>query len=602
MNNVIKAKLETLPDKSGVYIMLDKNGSILYVGKAKILKNRVRQYFHNSVKNEKTYRLVEKIEDFKYIITQSEYEALLLENNLIKDNNPPYNILLKDDHTYPYIKIDVKKDYPKLEIAYKLKPDGAKYFGPYMLGISIRELIDIVQAIFPLRDCKTIPKKECLNYHIGRCIGPCIHKDNKSEYDKIVEKVIKFLNGDESEVKEILTKKMMHFAEKEEYETAKIYRDILQKLDGILRKQSTPFKQKVDIDVFTFVTNGVNSVINCFVVRGGKYLGGTNYRCIETDIENGLTSFIMQYYERNPLLASEILVNYDISFNDSLKQYIKSISNKDINIYVPTTGMRKEIVDLGVQNGAEFLKNIVEKQENFEELTMGAVYQLQKALNLDKAPYRMECYDISHIGGTNKVASMVVFKNGQKAGNLYRHFKIKTVEGNNDFASMYETLYRRFEELKLGKDVSFKETPDLIVVDGGKGQLKYALKAMQDAGLNLNICALAKREEEIFVPNKEESIIIPRTSLAVKLIMRIRDESHRFAITFHRNQRNKKMTESKLLKIPGIGKAKVKLLMNNFRTLDNIKKADLETLTNVNGITNKDAVNIIDFFKDKNNN
>ncbi len=578
--------------------MLDKHGSILYVGKAKVLKNRVRQYFHNSVKNEKTYKLVEKIEDFRYIITQSEYEALLLENNLIKDNNPPYNILLKDDHTYPYIKIDVKKEYPRLEIAYKLKPDGAKYFGPYMLGISIKELIDIIQSIYPLRDCKNIPNKECLNYHIGRCLGPCINKDIKEEYSNTVNKVISFLNGNETEVKEILTQKMMKFAENEEYETAKIYRDILYKLDNILRKQSTPFKQKIDIDVFTFVTNGVNSVINCFVVRGGKYLGGTNYKCMETNAQDALSTFLMQYYQKNPLLASEILVNIDLSFNKELKQYIKSIQNKDIDILVPITGMRKEIVSLGVQNGEEFLKNIVEKQENFEELTLGAVYQLQELLKLEKPPLRMECYDISHISGTNKVASMVVFKNGQKQGNQYRHFKIKLVEGNNDFASIYETIYRRLEEYKKGKENSFKEKPDLIIVDGGKGQLKYALKAMDDSGVHIDICSLAKREEEIFIPNKDESVLLPRTSLAVKLLMRIRDESHRFAITFHRNLRNKKMTESKLQEIPGIGKQKVKILMSHFKNIQNIKNATLDNLISVNGISNKDADNIIKYFKD----
>ena len=280
-------KLKNLPEKSGVYIMLDEYENVLYVGKAKILKNRVRQYFHNSVKNAKTSRLVEKIDDFRYIITQSEYEALILENNLIKEYNPPYNILLKDDKTYPYIKIDVKSPYPTVQIAYKLKSDGAKYFGPYMLGMSVRDLIDVILTVFPLRTCRNMPKKECLNYHIGRCSAPCTGKISVEEYKAIIDKVIKFLNGDDEHVKQTLQEKMAKCVEREEFEQALLYRDTLSTLERILRKQSIPFKQELNIDVFTFVTNGLDSVVNCFAVRGGKYLGGTNYRCDDNEYSNG---------------------------------------------------------------------------------------------------------------------------------------------------------------------------------------------------------------------------------------------------------------------------------------------------------------------------
>lgn len=595
----LREKLKNLPAKSGVYIMLDEYGGILYVGKAKVLKNRVRQYFHNTVKNEKTTRLVEKIADFRYIITQSEYEALILENNLIKENNPPYNILLKDDKTYPYIKINVKNDFPRVEIAYRMKSDGAKYFGPYMLGMSVRELVDIIQTVFPIRTCRTMPKRECLNFHIGRCCAPCTGRVTKEEYREIINKVISFLNGNDELVRDTIQKKMMYFAEREEFEKAKTYRDTLSALEKILRKQSIPFKQEVDIDVFTFVTNGMESAVNCFAVRGGKYLGGTNYRCADNEYNNGLTSFIMQYYQSNPLICTEILVDEELEFGAELSDYLSKKAGRKIAIIKPNGGIRKQLVELGKANGEEFLSAQIEKQEKYEDLTYGATVQLKEALNLPNVPERIECYDISHVSGTNKVASMVVFEKGEKASKMYRHFKIKTVEGNNDFACMYETLSRRFEELKKQEEASFSAKPDLIIIDGGKGQLSYAMQAMHDAGVEVNMISLAKREEEIYLPDREESVILPRNSLAIKLIIRIRDEAHRFAITFHRALRAKKMTESTLTQIEGIGKTKAKYLIMKFKKVENIEKATIEELKDTQSIGEADAVNIKKFFENK---
>lgn len=595
----LREKLKNLPAKSGVYIMLDEYGGILYVGKAKVLKNRVRQYFHNTVKNEKTTRLIEKIADFRYIITQSEYEALILENNLIKENNPPYNILLKDDKTYPYIKINVKNDFPRVEIAYRMKSDGAKYFGPYMLGMSVRELVDIIQTVFPIRTCRTMPKRECLNFHIGRCCAPCTGRVTKEEYREIINKVISFLNGNDELVRDTIQKKMMYFAEREEFEKAKTYRDTLSALEKILRKQSIPFKQEVDIDVFTFVTNGMESAVNCFAVRGGKYLGGTNYRCADNEYNNGLTSFIMQYYQSNPLICTEILVDEELEFGAELSDYLSKKAGRKIAIIKPNGGIRKQLVELGKANGEEFLSAQIEKQEKYEDLTYGATVQLKEALNLPNVPERIECYDISHVSGTNKVASMVVFEKGEKASKMYRHFKIKTVEGNNDFACMYETLSRRFEELKKQEEASFSAKPDLIIIDGGKGQLGYAMQAMHDAGVEVNMISLAKREEEIYLPDREESVILPRNSLAIKLIIRIRDEAHRFAITFHRALRAKKMTESTLTQIEGIGKTKAKYLIMKFKKVENIEKATIEELKDTQSIGEADAVNIKKFFENK---
>ena len=592
-------KLKILPAQSGVYIMLDEFDNLLYVGKAKILKNRVRQYFHNSVKNDKTMALVEKIHDFRYIITPNEYEALILENNLIKQYNPPYNILLKDDKTYPYIRIKTKEKFPKVEICYKMKADGAKYFGPYMLGVSVRDVLEIIHTVFPVRSCNTLGKRECLNYHIGRCLAPCTGRVSEEEYKKVIKNVIDFLSGNDETVKRILTEKMMACAEKEEFEQAKIYRDTLKSLDNLVRKQTIPFKQETDIDVFTFVTNGMYSVVNCFAVRGGKYLGGINFPCRETELSNGLTSFIMQYYENNSINCSEILVSSEIEFKEELSDYLSEKSGRRIQVVVPSGGIRRQLIDMGVANAEDYLARQLEHQNRYDELTLGGVKQLKELLGLPVLPMRMECYDISHISGTNKVASMVVFKEGAKASQHYRHFKIKTVAGNNDFACMFETLTRRFEEWKKQKDVSFSERPDLIVIDGGKGQLGYVMDAMEKEGLDFTVISLAKRIEEVFVPGKEESILLPRDSLALKLLVRIRDEAHRFAITYHRNLRLKQMTESELTAIEGIGKTKARNLLVHFRKIEKIATASVDELSEVKGIGKSDAERIAAYYKDK---
>lgn len=599
--SVISDKLATLPEKSGVYIMLDEYDNVLYVGKAKILKNRVRQYFHKSVKNDKTMALVDKIKDFRYIITPNEYEALILENNLIKEYNPPYNILLKDDKTYPYIRINVKEKYPRIEVCYKLRSDGAKYFGPYMLGISVRDIMEVIEAVFPLRTCRNMPKKECLNYHLKKCLAPCVGKVTPEEYGKVVKDVIKFLNGDDAFVSELIANKMKKFAEMEEFELALHYRNVSEILEKLVRKQTIPFKQDVNIDVFTFATNGMYSVVNCFAVRGGKFLGGDNYPYYEVEKSNCLASFIMQYYEKNPVLCSEIIVGEELEFKAELADYLSEKAGKKINITTPTGGIRRQLVEMGETNCAEYLSRQLEHFNKYQEMTKGAVAQLMESLSLPCLPRRMECYDISHISGTNKVASMVVFIDGEKSSKNYRHFKIRTVQGNNDFASMYEALSRRLAKIGKSEDLSFNAKPDLIVIDGGKGQLTYALKAAEDAGVDVNFISLAKREEEVFLPEREDSVILPRNSLALKLIIRIRDEAHRFAITHHRNLRQKQMTETELTKIPGIGKEKAKILLGAFKKIEAVAAATEEELAAVKGISKKDAEQIKKYYEGEKN-
>lgn len=600
--SVITDKLATLPEKSGVYIMLDEYENILYVGKAKILKNRVRQYFHNNLKSEKTMALVEKIADFRYIITPNEYEALILENNLIKQHNPPYNILLKDDKTYPYIRINVKDKFPRVEVSYRLRSDGAKYFGPYMLGISVYDLLEVIRTVFPLRHCKNMPKKECLDYHIGLCSAPCSGKVTGEEYAKDVSDVIRFLEGDYKFVEDILRKKMLLFAEKEEFELAKHYRDVLGILEKLVRKQTIPFKQDLNIDVFTMVSNGLYSVVNCFSVRGGKFLGGNNYPYYDVDNANGLASFIMQYYGKNHILCNEIITGKELEFKEELADYIGQKAGRKIVINTPSGGIRKQLVEMGETNATEYLSTQMEKFNRYQELTKGAVEQLQKLLSLPVLPRRAECYDISHISGTNKVASMVVFTDGEKDSRHYRHFKIR-IPGNNDFASMHEALTRRLEKIGNCDDLSFSAKPDLIIIDGGKGQLSSAMKAAEETG-HSDVCfiSLAKREEGVFLPGKSESVILPRNSLALKFIVRIRDEAHRFAITHHRNLRKKQMTESVLTKIPGIGKKKAAALVAFFHKISAIKEAEEQELLAVAGINRNDVENIKNYFKENESN
>lgn len=599
----INGILENLPQKSGVYQMLDEFGNILYVGKAKNLKNRVRQYFRNNVQTEKTLVLVSKIRDIHYIITPSEIDALVLENNLIKKHRPPYNILLKDDKTYPYIKINVRSPYPTVEVTRKLKADGSRYFGPYMLGISATEITKLLQSAFPLRSCNNSKfksaKRECLNFHIGRCLAPCTRRASEEDYRKVIKKVIDFLNGNNQELEKSLRDKMLAAAAVQEFETAKHFRDMLEMLNKLSRRQTMPFKLEVDLDIFSFATNGLLGVVNISAVRSGKLLGSESFVINDTNAESSLSSFILQYYEKNPLLCSEIIISETFEFENELVDFLSEKAGRRLNIICPVGGIRRQLVEVSLGNAKDYL----EKQANMlirkEDLTTGSVKQLYEMLSLNRPPRRMECYDISNISGTDKVSSMVVFLDGSPARKHYRHFKIKTVKGADDFASMRETLSRRFERLKNGdSDVSFSEKPDLIIIDGGKGQLSSAMQAYEASGLSgIEIISLAKREEEVFFPSEAQSVLLPKDSLALKLLVRIRDEAHRFAIEHHRRLRQKRQTESVLKQIEGVGEVTARKLMLYFRDLDKLKAATEEDLIAVKGVSRPTAQKIVDFFK-----
>ena len=583
----LREKLKDLPLSPGVYLMLDEFQQVLYVGKAKNLRNRVKSYFLNSAnKTEKTMLLVQKIRDFRYIVTSTEVEALVLENNLIKQYKPYYNILLKDDKSYPYIKIKMSEEFPRIEITRRLRADGSKYFGPYMIGLSIKDTMELIHSVFPVRSCagdlkKNKPSRECLNFHIGRCVAPCTGRVTSAEYKDVIKKVMSFLSGNDKEAKQILEEKLNRAVEREEFELAIKYRDSLELLDKIVRKQNVNLPKDLNIDIFSYANNGLYGVINYTVVRGGKVVGSENSPINEAcEAEEVLSSYVMQFYEKNPIVCDEICLSHELSFQTELQDYLSHIKGSKINLYHPKGGVRGQLTTLSINNASENLQKTVTKIATTEALTRGAVTQLMEYLHLPKPPKRMECYDISNISGTDKVASMVVFINGEPAKERYRRFRIKTVVGSDDFASMREVLSRRVNEFSSG-DISFSEIPDLIIVDGGKGQLSSAVSILEGTGIS--VVGLAKREEEIFRPYESDPVILPRDSLALKLCQRIRDEAHRFAITYHRKLRGERQTRSNLKNIEGVGEKKARALLAYFKKVENIAKADIEEIMEVDG-------------------
>ncbi len=591
-----KAKIKDVPDNPGVYMMLDEQGEIIYVGKAKNLKNRLRSYFFNlSNRTAKVMAMLEHVADFRYIICASEVDALLTENNLIKKHSPKYNILLKDDKAYPFLRIDMHEPYPRIELVRKLKNDGAKYFGPYMQSVNIKDVFDLIHTAFAVRECKrdlSKPSRPCLNMHLGRCLAPCTHKVSEQEYKAEMQKVIDFLKGNDREVEKTLTEKMMKFAAEENFEVALNYRNKLALLDKLVRKQVSALPKDFNLDVFAFETNGVVSAISMLVVRAGKLVGGENV--VSESCDEDIASYLLQYYQNNAPLCDEIVTD-NVADAESLEQTINTLCAHTVRVVEPKQGVRKQLLELAHSNAYDAMTKHGTQEERKELRTKGAVRQLGEILNLKTLPNRMECYDISHISGTDKVASMVVFEGGEPKKSHYRKFKIKTVEGNNDFACMKEVLVRRLNEIATSDDESFSSVPDLLVIDGGKGQLAYAKEAQKETGReDIEILSLAKREEEVFLgSDPKTSIMLPKDSVALQLLQRIRDEAHRFAITFHRHLRSKHLSESVLRSIDGVGEKTCARLIKEFGSVEEIKRKSVEELAQVEGISKNFAQKIL---------
>lgn len=601
--DIIKDKIKRLSHDPGVYIMKDLDENVIYVGKAKDLKKRVSQYFLRKQEHVKVRNMVSKVADFDFFIVNDEIEALALENNLIKKHKPYYNILLKDSKTYAYIKINLKEDYPHFEISRKLNKQF-KYFGPFMAGVTAKDIISIIDYAFPLRKCK-LPLAEnkksikpCLFYEMHLCSGPCAKLISKQDYLEIVNEAIRFLKGDTKQVEEILRSKMVLASKNENFETALILRDRLKMLDKLKSRVITSLGSLVDYDVFNLVTSGEFSAMCVLNIRGGKLQGVRTFDILNyLDESEAYTQFIMQYYNTHPLIVDEIILpNIDTS---EIELYLLDKAQKKVAVTKPVIdSVKYQLLNIAEKNARMHIEKNLDKTIKTINASIGAVKQLKNDLSLSREPKRIECYDISHTYGTYTVASMSVLLNGEKAPSMYRKFKIETVDFIDDFASMREVLSRRMEKLN-SNDISFSSLPDLIVIDGGKGQLSIATEVMDKYHYPNDLISLAKREEEVFKPHESRPYILKKGSYSLRLIELVRDEAHRFAITFNRQLRAKGMFRGGLESIDGVGPATRRALLSKFRTIENIKNAPLSEIESVKGISKRTAKNIFDHFNKK---
>ncbi len=603
-SNLLEELLARLPYSPGVYIMRDARGTILYVGKAINLRNRVRSYFNSHAGHTpKTQRLVEEINDFEFFVVPSEQEALILELNLIKRYWPPYNVLLKDDKTFPYLKIKSKEEWPRLHITRKLEDDGSRYFGPFASVHSLRQTLDVLKRIFPLRTCtKQIhPGKNtrpCLNYHIKQCLAPCTGNIDRHDYQAIIDQLVLFLEGKHEKITRNLKKRMDEAAGSMDFEMAARYRDQLKSIQNVVEGQTIAMKVRGEQDVVAFASENDQACVQVFLIRNGKLIGRESFTLQGTNNEDPqqiLASFVKQFYSSSPYIPRLLLLQYPVEEKDVIEKWLSNKKGAGVRVETPLRGKKKQLMDIVVENAGQGLEQLKIKQMAVPSTLSEALSGIQNQLKLKAYPSRIEGYDISNIQGTDAVGSMVVFEEGKPRTSSYRRFKIKTVEGANDFAMMQEMLRRRFKKsLSSDSDSSgWKILPDLVLIDGGKGQLNAALEVMHELGLtSIPLAGLAKENEEIFLPGQSNPVVLSASSPELKLLQRLRDEAHRFAITYFRNVHKKRTFASSLDEISGIGPKKKKALIRQFGTIQNIRQASLEDLAAVKGINSSLAVKI----------
>lgn len=608
----IQEELKKLPAKPGVYIMHDERDHIIYVGKAISLKNRVRQYFQTSRnKGVKIEQMVTHIRRFEYIVTDSELEALVLECNLIKEHHPKYNTMLMDDKTYPFIKVTVNEDFPRVMLARKMLKDKAKYFGPYTSGQAVRDTIDLLHKLYHVRSCnRNLPKdigkeRPCLNYHIKQCDAPCQGYISKEEYGKAISEVIRFLNGNFDGILKDLKEKMQKASEELKFEKAIEYRELLGSVKKIAQKQKITDSSGEDRDILAAAIQEEDAVVQVFFIRGGRLIGRDHfYLRISKGETCGeiLDSFIKQYYAGTPFIPGELMLQEEIEDASLLEEWLSVKRGGKVNIRVPKKGTKEKLVELAANNATLVLSKDRERLKREEGRTIGAVREIEKLIGISDIR-RMEAYDISNTNGFESVGSMVVYERGKPKRNDYRKFKIKGIEGADDYGSMREVLTRRFthglKEQKESKEIGgFSSFPDLILMDGGKGQVNVALQVLGDLRLNIPVCGMVKddyhRTRGLYYENQE--IAIDKNSEAFRLITRIQDEAHRFAIEYHRSLRSKGQVHSILDDIEGIGPARRKALMRNFMSLDAIKAASVEELAQIPSMNEKAAESVYKFF------
>ncbi len=593
--SMIEEKLALLPDSPGVYIMKNAQGKVIYVGKAVVLKNRVRQYFQNTKNHSPKVRvMVSHIADFETIITASEVEALILECNLIKKHRPRYNISLKDDKTYPYVKVTLADEYPRVMLTRRILKDGARYFGPYTNVGAVHESLKLLRRLFPMRTCKHMDvDRPCLEYHIKRCLAPCVGLADADEYSDMVRSVCLFLEGRTDEVEKTLEKRMEAAAENLQFELAARLRDQLKAVRRVAEKQNIVTGYG-DQDAVGMARSGLGVCVQVFLVRAGKMVGREHFLLTGSEAESDealLSAFLKQYYYRAAFIPKEILLPCPIEEQSVIEEWLTEQKGARVSLLLPQRGQKHEIVQMAETNAEKYLADEAARIQTATEQTEGAVEELGRALGLTKKPWRMECFDISHIQGSETVASMVVFEGGVPKKSDYRRFKIKSAEGKpDDFLSMREVTTRRY-----GKP-DVEDMPDLIVIDGGLGQLGSALSIIRGAGHTTPVIGLAKQFELIFVEGTSEPVELPRHSQALYLMQRIRDEAHRFAITYHRKLRGKRNLVSVLDHVEGIGPKRRKALWTHFGTLEKIKSATVEELTSVPGMSRPSAQAVYNFF------
>ena len=608
----IQEELKKLPARPGVYIMHDENDHIIYVGKAVSLKNRVRQYFQTSRnKGVKIEQMVTHIRRFEYIVTDSELEALVLECNLIKEHHPKYNTMLMDDKTYPFIKVTTGEAFPRVVLSRKMQKDKARYFGPYTSSQAVRDTIDLIHKLYHLRSCnRSLPRdigkeRPCLNYHIKQCDAPCQGYISQEEYGKSVNEVLKFLNGNYDAVLKDLEEKMNAASEALEFERAIEYRELLSSVKKVAQKQKITDSSGEDRDVLAVASHEGDAVVQVFFIRGGRLIGRDHFYLRITDGESPseiLNSFIMQYYAGTPFIPGELMLQAEVEDREVLEEWLTSKRGQKVTIRVPKKGTKEKLVELAQENARLVLFRDRERIKREEGRTIGAVKEVAALLGLNEI-IRMEAYDISNTNGFESVGSMVVYERGRPKRNDYRKFRIKGIRGADDYGSMREVLTRRFthglkereESEELGKFTVF---PDLIMMDGGKGQVNVALEVLDSLHLDIPVCGMVKddhhRTRGLYYNNVE--IPIDRSSEAFRLITRIQDEAHRFAIEYHRQLRGKGQVHSILDDIEGIGPARRKALMKNYAGLDEIRAASVEELAKIPSMNEKAAEAVYKFF------
>lgn len=595
-------ELKKLPELPGVYLMHDKNDEIIYVGKAIRLKRRVSSYFRKIPnRSPKIEKMITLIDYFEYIVTDSELEALVLENNLIKEHRPKYNTMLKDDKSYPFMKITVTEDFPRILFARQMKRDGAKYFGPYTSSAAVKDTIELLQKLYGIRTCnKVLPKeigkgRPCLYHQMKQCDAPCQGYVSKDDYNKKIEKALDFLNGDYKKVIKELEQKMKEQASLMEFEEAAKYRDLIASVEHVTGSQRVVKTGGIDRDVIAMARKETEVVVSVFFVRDGKLLGREHFHVEHSEDEEGsqiISTFIKQYYNGTPFVPNEIIAEYTVEDLQLIEEWLSDRRGGRVHIYTPQKGEKHKMIDLARENAKVVLSRDLEKIKREEARTTGACKELADMLGLPSAN-RLEAFDISNTSGFQSVASMVVFEKGKARKNAYRKFRLKTVTGPDDYKSMEEVLTRRFT------DERFDVLPDILMMDGGRGQVNVAQRVLEELNIHIPVCGMVKddnhRTRGLFYRNEE--IKFPKNSEVFGMITRLQDEAHRFAITYHKQLRGKEQVHSILDDIKGVGPSRRKKLMHHFKEIERIKEASIEELMQVEGITEQVAKSIYEFFK-----